>query len=38
MIPVIIIGGIMGGIFTTTESGAVAVVAAILVGLLYKNT
>lgn len=37
MIPVIIIGGIMGGIFTTTESGAVAVIAAILAGFFYKT-
>lgn len=35
LIPTIIVGGIMGGVFTPTESGAVAVVAAILVGLLY---
>lgn len=35
LIPFIIVGGIMFGIFTPTESGAVAVVAAIVVGLLY---
>lgn len=32
--PVIILGGILGGIFTATESAAVAVVYALLVGML----
>ena len=36
--PVIILGGIFGGIFTPTESAAVAVVYALLVSLLiYKD-
>jgi C4-dicarboxylate transporter DctM subunit len=33
-IPVIILGGILGGIFTATESAAVAVVYALAVGML----
>lgn len=37
LIPFIIVGGIMSGIFTPTESGAVAVVAAIIVGLVYRT-
>ncbi len=38
MTPVIIIGGIYGGIFTPTEAAAVAVVYGILVGLfIYKE-
>lgn len=36
-IPVIIVGGIMGGIFTPTESGAIAVLAALLAGLFYRT-
>ena len=32
MVPVIILGGIIGGIFTPTEAGAVAVTYAILIG------
>ena len=37
MVPVIIIGGIFGGIFTATEAGAVAAVYAVFVGVLYKD-
>lgn len=38
IMPVIIIGGIISGLFTPTESGAVAVVYALIVGLLiYKE-
>ena len=38
LMPVIILGGIFGGIFTPTESAAVAVVYALLVSLLiYKD-
>lgn len=33
MLPVIIIGGLRGGIFTPTEAGAVAAVYALLVGI-----
>jgi len=35
IVPVIIVGGIMSGAFTPTESGAVAVLAAFLAGLFY---
>lgn len=36
--PVIILGGILGGIFTATESAAVAVVYALLVGMfVYRK-
>ena len=34
LMPVIIVGGILGGIMTATEAGAVAVLYAILAGLL----
>lgn len=37
IVPVIMLGGVLGGIFTPTESGAVAVVAAIIAGILYKT-
>ncbi len=38
LMPVIILGGIFGGIFTPTESAAVAVVYALLVSLfIYKD-
>ncbi len=38
VVPVIILGGIWGGIFTPTEAAAVAVVAALLIGsLIYKK-
>ena len=37
IVPVIIIGGIIGGFFTPTESGAIAVVAAILASLIYRS-
>ncbi|WP_347140669.1 TRAP transporter large permease [Paracoccus sp. SSK6] len=37
-LPVIIIGGIYGGVFTPTEAAAFAVVAAVLVGLfIYRD-
>ncbi len=34
---VVVIGGIVGGIFTATEGAAIAVVYALLLGALYKN-
>lgn len=34
---VIIIGGILGGIFTATEGSAIAVVYALILSLIYKN-
>lgn len=37
MLPIIIIGGIRIGIFTATEAGAVAIVYALFLGLLYKE-
>ena len=36
--PVIILGGILGGIFTATESAAVAVVYALAVGMVVYRT
>lgn len=36
-LPVIIIGGIMGGAFTATEGGAIAVVLSALLGLFYTK-
>ena len=35
--PVIIVGGILTGIFTPTEAGAVAVLYALLLGSLYRE-
>lgn len=35
MVPVIIIGGIYGGIFTPTESAAVSAIYALLIGLYF---
>jgi C4-dicarboxylate transporter DctM subunit len=38
IMPVIIIGGIIGGVFTPTESGVIAVVYALLLGLfVYRE-
>ncbi len=37
MLPVIIIVGIKGGIFTATESAAVAVIYALMIGFLYRE-
>ena len=37
MLPVIILGGIFGGIVTATEGGALAVVAALAIGLYYRE-
>ncbi len=36
-LPVVIIGGIRLGIFTPTEAGAVAIIYALLLGLVYKE-
>jgi len=38
LIPVIILGGILGGIFTATEAGAVAVLYGILVSMFFYRT
>jgi tripartite ATP-independent transporter DctM subunit len=37
LIPVIILGGIFGGLVTATEAAGLAVLAAILVGLYYRE-
>lgn len=37
LLPLIIIGGIRVGIFTATEAGAVAIVYALLLGILYRE-
>lgn len=37
MLPVIVIGGIMGGAFTATEGGAIAVVLSAILGLFYTR-
>lgn len=38
MMPVIILGGILGGIVTPTEAGAIAVLYALIVGvIIYRN-
>jgi tripartite ATP-independent transporter DctM subunit len=34
---VVVIGGIVGGIFTATEGSAIAVVYALILGVIYKN-
>jgi tripartite ATP-independent transporter DctM subunit len=38
VMPAIIIGGILGGVFTATEAGAVAVVYAVVVGFFVLRT
>jgi tripartite ATP-independent transporter DctM subunit len=38
VVPVIILGGILGGVFTPTEAGAVAVLYAVLIGGLGLRT
>jgi tripartite ATP-independent transporter DctM subunit len=38
MMPIIIMGGILGGIFTATESAGIAVVYAIIVGKFFLKT
>lgn len=37
IVPLVIVGGVMMGAFTPTESGAVACVAAILAGMFYRS-
>jgi len=37
LVPTIMVGGSMSGIFTPTEAGAISCVAAILAGLIYKT-
>ena len=37
LLPVIIIGGIRIGVFTATEAGAVAIVYAMMLGIIYRE-
>lgn len=37
LLPIVIIGGIRMGVFTPTEGGAVAIVYALVVGLIYRE-
>lgn len=37
MMPVIILGGILGGIFTPTEAAGVAVLYAIVIGVIFRK-
>lgn len=37
MLPVIIIGGIRIGVFTATEAGAVAIIYAVILGVIYRE-
>ena len=37
LLPIIIIGGIRIGIFTATEAGAVAILYAALLGIIYRE-
>ena len=37
MVPIIILGGILGGIFTPTEAGAVAVAYALVIGIIVTR-
>ena len=34
---VVVIGGIIGGVFTATEGSAIAVIYALILGILYRN-
>ncbi|KEZ78732.1 TRAP transporter large permease [Salinisphaera hydrothermalis] len=38
MLPLIIVGGILGGVFTPTESSAIALIYAIVVSLFFYRT
>lgn len=37
MLPIIIIGGIRIGVFTATEAGAIAIVYAMVLGIIYRE-
>lgn len=37
LVPVVIMGGVVGGIFTATEAGAVSCVCAIIASMIYKS-
>ena len=34
---IVVIGGIIGGVFTATEGSAIAVIYALILGILYRN-
>src|SRR5262249_32691554 len=38
VVPIIILGGILGGVFTPTEAGAVAALYAVLIGVVVLRT
>lgn len=37
LLPIIVLGGIYGGVFTATEAGAICVVYSVVLGLLYRE-
>lgn len=37
LVPFIIVGGILGGVFSPTESGSVACIAAIIASIIYRE-
>ncbi|HKN05257.1 MAG TPA: TRAP transporter large permease, partial [Buttiauxella sp.] len=37
MMIVVVIGGILGGVFTATEASAIAVVYSLVLGIIYRN-
>lgn len=37
LLPIIVMGGILGGIFTATEAGVIAVVYALIIAIVYKE-
>jgi tripartite ATP-independent transporter DctM subunit len=37
IVPIVMLGGVLAGIFTPTEAGAVAVAAAIFAGIFYRT-
>lgn len=37
LVPAVIIGGVIGGIFTATESGAVSCICALIASAIYKD-
>lgn len=38
LLPIIIIGGIRIGVFTATEAGAIAIIYALILGIIYRET
>lgn len=37
LMPILVIGGMIGGVFTATEAGAIAVFYVLILGLLYRR-